>query len=123
MRCHQPAGRRRSAEFAPAPQLSIETSIVTRGEALDAIRPETLTGPQVVLAVTDTGTGMSPGTTARIFEPFFTTKGPEKGTGLGLSTVYGIVRQSGGLLDVTSTLGQGTTFWIRLPILNPSESL
>jgi signal transduction histidine kinase len=100
--------------------LSIETSTVTRDEAPDATRPESLTGPQVVLVVTDTGTGMSPETTARIFEPFFTTKGPEKGTGLGLSTVYGIVRQSGGLLGVTSTPGQGTTFRIRLPILNPS---
>jgi two-component system cell cycle sensor histidine kinase/response regulator CckA len=102
-------------------QIHIGTCTATCGEAPDASRPESLTGPQVVLTVTDTGTGMSPETTARIFEPFFTTKGPEKGTGLGLSTVYGIVRQSGGVLDVTSTPGQGTTFWIRLPILNPSE--
>ncbi|HEV3215285.1 MAG TPA: response regulator [Vicinamibacterales bacterium] len=103
-------------------QLCIETSTVTRAETPDAIRPERLigplAGPQVVLAVTDTGTGMSPETIARIFEPFFTTKGPDKGTGLGLSTVYGIVRQSGGMVDVTSTPGQGTTFRIHLPILN-----
>jgi PAS domain S-box-containing protein len=101
-------------------QLRIETSTVTDGEPPGALQPANLTGPQVVLAVTDTGTGMSPETASRIFEPFFTTKGPEKGTGLGLSTVYGIVRQSGGVLDVTSTLGKGTTFSIHLPVLNPS---
>ncbi|MBL8639092.1 MAG: response regulator [Alphaproteobacteria bacterium] len=72
-------------------------------------------GTWVKITVRDSGTGIPPDVMARIFEPFFTTKEVGKGTGLGLATVYGIIRQSGGYLDVTSRVGQGTEFSIYLP--------
>ncbi len=95
--------------------LTIATANVSVDPAQCAARPGLLPGDYLQLVVRDDGCGMDRETLSHIFEPFFTTKGVGKGTGLGLATVYGIVKQNHGFIDVESAVGRGTAFTILLP--------
>ncbi len=96
-------------------KLRIQTANIEMDNAFTRDRPGSKAGSYVMLAITDSGTGMSAETIGHIFEPFFTTKGVGAGTGLGLATVYGVVKQSNGYIWVDSVLDKGSTFQIYLP--------
>ncbi len=103
-------------------ELRIDTANMDVDGEYAASRPELSPGPHVRVRVSDTGSGMSAETTLRAFDPFFTTKPPGQGTGLGLATVYGIVQQAGGRVQIYSEEGVGTTFTVLLPASSSADT-
>jgi PAS domain S-box-containing protein len=104
-------------------KLTLETANVSFDQDSVGRSPEMKPGDYVMLAITDTGKGMSAEVKAHVFEPFFSTKGVGQGAGLGLSTCYGIVKQSGGYISVYSEFGRGTAFKIYLPQVEPAPKI
>ena len=99
-------------------ELTIRTTSVVPDDAFLATRPALEPQPYVVVAVTDTGTGIPEEVKARMFDPFFTTKGRHKGTGLGLATAYGLVKKMSGYIEVETELDAGTTMRVYLPVVD-----
>ncbi len=97
-------------------KLTLATTRVEIDKASRARNPEAQLGPYICLAVKDTGYGMDAATVGRIFEPFFTTKDPGQGTGMGLATVYGVLKQHGGWIEVDTAPGRGTTIRTFFPL-------
>jgi len=98
-----------------------EIYISTANTTLDetTVKPHNVSpGRYVKITIADSGTGMAPGTMKKIFDPFFTTKERQRGTGLGLASAYGIIKNHGGIIDVASQLGEGSTFTIYLPAVD-----
>ncbi len=105
-------------------RLLVATSTVELGEPTTRDHPDVKPGRYVLLSITDTGKGMPEAVLEHVFEPFFTTKRIGHGTGLGLATVYGIVKQSRGHVEVTSRIGEGSVFRIYLPVVDePTTSI
>jgi PAS domain S-box-containing protein len=100
-------------------KLTIESRDIDLDETFARLHPDIVPGKYVLLAVSDTGSGMTSDVQEHLFEPFFTTKPPGKGTGLGLATVYGIIKHTGGHIGVYSEPGHGATFKIYLPATLP----
>jgi len=96
-------------------RLTIETSNADLDQRYASSHPDVVPGQYILIAVTDSGSGMTPDVIARAFDPFFTTKSMGHGSGLGLSQVYGFIKQSGGLVKIYSEIGEGTTIKLYLP--------